>query len=291
MRVLIAGGSGQIGSALIESVPTGYEIVAPDSASLDVSNSDSISRALRSFRPDLLINASGYTTVDKAESDRERAYAVNAHGVGNLAVACQAQQTRLIHLSTDYVFDGSKTSAYTEGDTPNPLNVYGASKLEGERLIAEANPVYLIVRVPWVFSAIRTNFVRTMLRLAPQGNLRVVDDQVGTPCAAEDIAATLWRGANVLQTMSEGCLLHYASTPTTTWHGFAKAIFETALSLGVVNKVPRVEPILSKDYPTPARRPANSLMDSSRLQRLLGVEPPDWRKALGNVLAELGRSG
>lgn len=289
MRVLIAGGSGQVGSALISSAPGGCEIIAPDSKSLDVANAESVSAAFRSFHPELLINASAYTAVDRAESERERAYAINAYGVRNLAVACRTHQTRLIHVSTDYVFDGSKTSAYTEDDTPNPMNVYGASKLEGERLIADANPQYLILRVSWVFSAIGSNFVKTMLRFADRDSVRVVDDQFGTPCAAADIAAALWSSVGAIETTSEGRVLHYASRPPITWYGFAKTIFEMALSLGVVRKIPRVDPIPTSDYPTPAGRPANSLMDSSRLQRLLGREPPDWRDALRTVLLQLAR--
>jgi len=227
--------------------------------------------------------------VDKAESEKERAFAINAVGAGNLAQCCRVHRTRLIHLSTDYVFDGAKSSPYTEDDATGPVNAYGASKLEGERLIAEADPVYLILRVSWVFSSIGSNFVKTMLRFADRETLRVVDDQYGTPCAAADIAAAIWLSAGNLPTTRGGLLLHFSSHPPVTWFGFAKMIFETARSLGMVAKLPRLEAIAAKDYPAAARRPSNSLMDSSRLQRLIGLDPPDWRKSLRKVLEEIMR--
>lgn len=284
-RILITGGSGQVGRALVLSKPADYEVYAPTSAQLDITDAESVSRAFARFRPDLVVNAAAHTAVDKAESERELAFAVNADGAGNVARACRADSVPLIHLSTDYVFDGSSTSPYTEDDRPNPFNVYGESKLAGERQIEGARIPHLILRVSWVFSALGSNFVRTMLKLAPNDTLRVVNDQRGTPCAAADIAATLWRCAANPEAFAG--VLHFASTPPTTWYGLANAIFEIGLELGLIQRAPRVEPISTDQYPTPARRPANSLLDSSRLQSLVGFEPPDWRDSLRSVLATI----
>jgi len=286
-RVLITGGGGQVGNALIASAPPESQIYAPDSSSCDISNPESVQDTFSSFEPELVINAAAYTAVDRAETDRRAAFEVNAEGAGNLARACRVDQTPLIHLSTDYVFDGTGKSAYNEDETTNPLNVYGASKLAGELQIIEAGTPYLILRVSWVFSATRSNFVKTMLGLAGRDTLRVVDDQRGTPCSADDIAEALWLSAERLEMKSARLLLHFSSTPSTTWFGFAKTIFETAASLGIVGRIPHLEPISSDGYPAAARRPANSLLDSSRLQRVVGFQPPDWRDSLRDVLREL----
>lgn len=286
-RVLIAGGSGQIGSALIGSAPSEYEIYAPDSRRLDIKDVGSVANAFADFLPELVINAAAYTAVDKAETERELAFAINAAGAGHLARACQVAQTPLIHLSTDFVFDGTKASAYREDDEPNPLNVYGESKLEGERQIIDAGTPYLILRVSWVFSSAGTNFVKTMLNLAAQDTLRIVDDQSGTPCAAADIAATLWACAKTFETNRVGALMHFSSIPPTTRFGFANAIFEAAEALGIVSRVPQLQRVSTDRYPTAARRPLNTLLDSSRLQQSVAFEPPDWRISLHHVLRKI----
>jgi len=289
-RVLIAGGSGQIGSALISSAPSQYEIYAPDSDYLDITSSESVASAFAEFRPDVVVNAAAFTAVDKAETERELAFAVNAEGPGHLARACRLHRAPLIHLSTDYVFDGTKASAYREEDEPNPMNVYGESKLRGERQIVGAGIPYLILRVSWVFSSVGTNFVKTMLRLATRDLVRVVDDQFGTPCSADDIAEALWRCAARPDIREGERLLHYSSQPTTTWFGFANAIFESAASLGIVPSAPRLEPISTDQYPTAARRPSNSILDSSRFQALLGVPPPGWHASLRRVLLAIAEA-
>ena len=288
-RVLIAGGSGQIGSALISSAPPEYEIYAPNSSRLDIRDAESVANTFARFQPELVINAAAYTAVDKAETERELAFAINADGAGHLARACHVDQMPLLHLSTDYVFDGASAAAYREDDEPNPQNVYGESKLGGERQITGAGIPHLILRVSWVFSSVGTNFVKTMLRLATQDVVRVVDDQFGTPCAADDIAEAMWRCAARRDVCETGRLLHYSSQPPTTWFDFASAIFEDAANLGMLARVPRVEPISTDQYPTSARRPANSILDSSRFQESLGVQPPDWRAALRRVLLALGK--
>jgi dTDP-4-dehydrorhamnose reductase len=288
MRVLLTGGSGQVGKALIGSKPAGYEIIAPDSRTLDVADAASIERTIASSKPAVVINAAAYTRVDLAESETAAAHAINADGAGNLGRACRSNQIPLVHLSTDYVFDGTNASSYVESDSPNPLNVYGKSKLAGERQIAESGASHLILRVSWVFSAGGSNFVKTMLGLADRDSLRVVDDQRGTPCAACDIAQAIWRSVPHLNQRGSRLLMHFASSPPTTWFGFANAIFDTAMELGVLRRRPRVDPIPSADYPTVARRPSNSVLDSTTLQEFLGCRSPDWRTSLRDVLRELG---
>jgi dTDP-4-dehydrorhamnose reductase len=289
-RVLITGGSGQVGTALIASASAQFEIFAPSSDELDISDARSVGRVFDQFCPNLVINAAAHTAVDRAESERDLAFAINADGAGHVARACKLGRTPLIHLSTDYVFDGTKESAYAEADPPNPVSIYGASKLAGERQIEDAQTPYLILRVSWVFSPIGTNFVKTMLRLSANETLRVVDDQRGTPWWAADIARAIWLSANRVETVVTGRVLHFASHPATTWFGFATEIFETALASGVITRIPRVEPISTAEYATAARRPANSLLDSAPLQRLVGMEAPDWRVSLRDVIQEIAKA-
>lgn len=288
--VLVIGASGQVGRELVLSAPSNYELVAPASREFDIRDAQSVAKVFDRIRPDLVINAAAYTAVDKAESERESAFATNADGAGNVARACSPHATPLIHLSTDYVFDGRRTSAYREDDPTNPINVYGESKLAGERQIRDARIPGLILRVSWVYGVAGSNFVKTMLRLASQNVVRVVDDQFGTPCAAADIAEAVWRYAARADLREGGRLLHYSSQPPTTWFGFAKAIFETAAALQLVGHVPQVDPISTDQYPTSATRPSNSILDSSQFQRLIGVEAPDWRDSLRRVLLALRES-
>jgi dTDP-4-dehydrorhamnose reductase len=286
-RVLILGGSGQVGRALAAAVAAGHSIAAPDSKQLDIADARSVADTFARYRPQLVINAAAYTAVEQAETEPERAFAVNATGAANLARACSAARIPLLQLSTDYVFDGSSATAYNEDDRPNPLNVYGKSKLAGEHEVVASGSAHVILRVSWVFSAVGTNFVKTMLSRATQSVVGVVDDQHGTPCAASDIARVLWLAATRLDLANTRLLLHFASTPPTTWFGFANAIFDRALALGVLQHAPRVEAISTAEYPTRARRPANSLLNATRMQKLLGIEAPDWRESLDVVLREL----
>ena len=287
-RVLVTGGSGQVGREILLSAPRDAEVFAPGSDELDIRNTASVADAFARLQPQLVINAAAYTAVDKSESEPELAFAVNGDGAGNVARACAMRAIPLIHLSTDYVFDGKSRVAYRETDTPNPLGVYGNSKLEGERQIRQVSTPSLILRVSWVFGATGSNFVKTMLKLATQDVVRVVDDQFGTPCAAADIAAALWCIAARPDVLEDNRLLHFSSTPVSTWFGFAKAIFETAAAFGVVPRAPQLVPITTDQYPTSARRPTNSVLDSSQLQHLLGMSAPDWRTSLELVLRAFG---
>lgn len=280
--VLLTGGSGQVGSALRRSVPGGIDLRAPTSAELDITDADAVRATVEEIRPQVVINAAAYTNVDRAEDDEASAFAVNASGPAALASACAAADATLVHLSTDYVFNGQKGSPYREADRPDPANVYGASKLEGERAIAERLERHIIVRVSWVFSEIGSNFVKTMLQLADRGELGVVADQRGTPCPATSIARCIW---NIVERLDEFAgTYHFRTRPEVSWHEFACRIFAEYGALHPAESLPDVLPITSAEYPTRAVRPENSVLDGTRLEKALGVAPPDWRVALKNVV-------
>jgi len=259
------------------------------------STSPSVRRSSPRWRAStrIVINAAAYTAVDRAESEPEAAWADNCTGPANLAASCHDARVPLIHLSTDYVFDGTKIGAYREDDPVNPLGVYGKSKEAGDRAVRGALPRHVILRTAWVYSAHGSNFVKTMLRLAvdPQPTerpvlLRVVADQTGSPTSAADIAAAI--GAIVQQIAAGNTswgTYHFAGGGAVTWHGLAEAIFELASPWR--GPPPLVEAIATADYPTPARRPANSVLDCSRIGAAFGIVPRPWRAALAEVIREL----
>lgn len=274
MRILLTGPSGQVGAALLEALPRLGEVVAASRAGLDLASPDSIRRAVRDARPEVIVNAAAYTAVDKAESERDAAFAANAIAPGVLGEEAERAGALLVHYSTDYVFDGAKPAPYIEEDEPNPINVYGASKLAGERAIAASGCRHLILRTSWVYGPRGRNFYLTMLRLAKERpELRVVDDQVGAPTSSLEIA----RATATL--LGKGAQGHYHMTAAgeTSWCGFARAILSRAgLATPVV-------PIATADYPTPARRPRNSRLDCSRLRADFGVVLAPWEEALAEV--------
>ncbi len=288
-RVLIAGGSGQVGSALRASAPPGVEIQAPSSKEMDICRQSSVDAVIETVLPDLVINAAAYTQVERAEDESERARAINAAGAGNLAAACAVRGCPLIHLSTDYVFDGSLGRPYRENDTTSPLNVYGASKLEGERAVRAALDRHLILRVSWVFSATGSNFVKTMLGLSHRDEVRVVADQRGTPCGASAIAAAVWRIADRLATAPAYGTYHFATSPPTSWHGFAEAVYAACREANPAGSIPTVVAIPTSAWPTRAERPLNSVLSGSRLAADYGISPPDWREEVRSVVIELMR--
>lgn len=285
-RLIVTGAGGQVGTELVRLTPSpGWEILGFTRAEADIADPAAIARLIEGA--DILVNAAAYTAVDKAEEEREAAYRINATAPGLLAEACAARGIPLVHISTDYVFDGSKAGAYLPDDPVAPLGVYGASKEEGERLVRAALPQHVILRTSWVYAAHGRNFVKTMLRLgAERDSLRVVSDQHGAPTAAGDIAAALLAIAERLLAGSTAYgTYHYSAAGLTSWHGLAEAIFE--LSEPHLGKRPTVEPIPTSAYPTPARRPANSALDCN--STLAAFSPPrrDWRAALADVLAEI----
>lgn len=286
--ILIAGGRGQVGSEFAALGTNHVTCISLSSSELNICLPDSINSALDIHKPDALINAAAYTAVDKAETEIEAAYALNRDGAEQLALACSARDIPLLHISTDYVFNGKKHGAYVESDPTDPQGVYGESKLAGEKAIQQNCAKHIILRVSWVFGQYGNNFVKTMLRLAAdRDELGVVADQHGAPTSAKSIAQTLLALAesSIQRTDFPWGLYHLPSHPRTNWHEFAEVIFAQASEIGLLKKVPAVNPIATSDYPTPAARPANSAMGSDK--PLAEIAACDWQKELSNVLAAL----
>ena len=283
MRVAVFGAGGQVGSALARvGAQRNISIIGFDRNEGDITNAQAIEAALGRARAGVAINAAAYTAVDKAESEPDRAMAINRDGAAILARAGHASGTKLIHISTDYVFDGSKTAAYVEDDPISPLGVYGRSKAEGEHAVRAAMPGAVIVRTAWVYGLEGANFVKTMLRLGTEREvLRVVGDQRGCPTFADDLADALLTIAAKLSPAAAGTY-HIAGAGQATWHGFAQAIFARAARSG--RKTPRLEPISTVEYPTPARRPANSVLNCAKAKRVFGVELGGWDEGLSRML-------
>jgi dTDP-4-dehydrorhamnose reductase len=291
MKLLVLGAGGQVGRELCRRQwPAGYRLAAFDRGDVDIIREESIATAMHRERPDIVVNAAAYTAVDRAESEPDAAWAVNCSGPALLAAACRGAAIPLIHISTDYVFDGSKPGPYREDDPVNPLGVYGRSKEAGDRALRGALAERVILRTAWVYSAHGHNFVKTMLRLAGERPvLRVVADQIGSPTSAADIAAAI---ATVVQRIAAGQgqwgTFNFTGAGAVTWHGFAETIFDLAEPWR--GPAPRVEAITTTDYPTPARRPANSVLDCSRIGEAFGITPRPWRAALAEVIQELYES-
>jgi len=288
--VLVIGGSGQLARALARQPSiAGHPIRCLGRADLDATDPAALEAALRAAGPLAIINAAAYTAVDKAESDQAAAQALNAGLPGALAAHAAAHDLPLIHVSTDYVFDGTGTRPYREDDPIAPLGVYGASKAEGERLVRHAGARHLILRTAWVWSEDGHNFVKTMLRLGREREeVRVVADQRGSPTYAGDLAAaiaTLTANALTAPAGLAWGTYHLTNRGETTWHGFAAAIFAEAAAAGL--KTPRLTAITTADYPTPARRPAYSVLDTTAAERRLGVAMPDWRISLATAFPKV----
>jgi dTDP-4-dehydrorhamnose reductase len=291
MRIVVTGKAGQIARSLQERGSAfGATVVPIGRPELDLAAPTAVADKLAAVEPDLIVSAAAYTAVDKAESERELAFAVNAGGPRALAEAAAVLGVPVIHISTDYVFDGSKPEPWTEDDTPAPVSVYGASKLAGEEAVLAASPNNIVVRIGWVYSPFGSNFAKTILRLAGErATLRVVADQVGGPTSALDIAdGVLTMARNVLAEPAQRDLrglFHMAPEGTATWADFAEAICDWLREARGRNVA--VERIASAEYPTPARRPANSRLDARRLATLHGVRLPSWRTSLPIVLNRL----
>ena len=285
MKVLITGGNGQLGRALSATAPAGAEITSHHSDALDITHGESVRAVVGQLRPDLILNAAAYTAVDKAEADEAAALAVNATAVGLLADAARDVGARFVHVSTDFVFDGTSGIPYAPDATPSPLGAYGRTKLAGERA---AGTDALIVRTAWVYAPTGGNFVRTMLRvMAERPEVRVVADQIGTPTYAPGLAAALWSMADKRVTG----IHHYTDAGVASWYDFAVAIQEEALAAGLLDKAVPVIPIATADYPTPARRPPHSVLDKASTFAALGGPTPHWRDNLRVMIAEIKRNG
>lgn len=293
MRILVCGAGGQVGRELVDRAPDfGLQALARTRQQLDISSREQVLREIQQQRPGLIINAAAYTHVDNAEIHAEQAYAVNRDGARNLAEAAAQAGIALLHLSTDYVFAGDARQPYRETDSPAPTGVYGASKWAGEQAIAACLPAHLILRTSWVYGVHGHNFVKTMLRLGRQRDaLGVVSDQFGCPTQAGSIANVLLELASRYRRQGSLAwgLYHYSGKPSCSWYDFASEIFRQAQPLGLLERQPRLTPITTAQYPTPAQRPAWSVLDCSRFEATFGLAARDWRSDLAEVLAELSR--
>jgi len=285
MRILVFGANGQVGTEL-RAIDWGNDtLIALGRDQADLSVAGDAASAIDKEKPDLVINASAYTAVDQAENEPELAMAVNGAAPGEMAQACVKRNIPLIHISTDYVFDGSKSGAYVEDDPVNPMGAYGRSKEAGERAVREILDRHIILRTAWVFSAHGQNFVKTMLRLgAERDELGIIDDQHGCPSAAAEIAGAIEviaRRITAGEDISWGTY-HFCGAGETTWFGLAKAIFKMAGPQ--MTKQPMVKPITTDDYPLPAKRPANSVLDCTKIEVTFGIQPQPWRDGLADVI-------
>ena len=289
MKVLVLGSNGQLGFELMRANwAPGTDVVGLPYPEFDVTRPGDVETAVATHAPDLLVNATAHTAVDKAESEVALSFAINRDGPGAMAAACAARGIPVIHVSTDYVFDGTKDGIYTEDDPINPLGVYGASKAAGEEAVRAAMPNHVILRTSWVYSAYGNNFVKTMLRLGQEREeMRVVADQHGSPTAAADLAAAIVQIAQTIENTGAAAwgTYHLTGSGYTTWHEFAEHIFRRLEER--TGKRPRLTAIATADYPTPARRPANSRLDCRRAKERLGVACPPWQESVDRVIDEL----
>lgn len=296
MRILLVGGNGQVGHELRRSLASLGEVVVTtrngeleDGSALacDLMQPGALAAVVREARPDIVVNATAYTAVDKAESESDAAFCVNAAAVAELAQECATHGIPLIHYSTDYVFDGQGKRPYLPDDATSPLGVYGASKLAGEEAIRASGGQHLILRTAWVYGLHSHNFLKTMLRVGGERDeLRVVSDQIGSPTPAWLIADVT---AQILQKgIGKGGTHHLVSTGQTSWHGFAEAIFDEAVVAGKLQRRPAVHAIATSEYPTPAQRPAWSVLDTGSLRQAYGIDLPDWREALHRTFSTAG---
>ncbi len=294
-KILITGDGGQLAWELCQTQPQNLECLFLGVAELDITNEMAVKKAIEGYQPDIVINAAAYTAVDKAETDQETAYAVNDLGSEYLAKACKVIGAKLVHISTDFVFDGTQTTPYKGNEIPNPINVYGASKLAGERKVQDilaGNAI--IIRTAWVYSCNGNNFVKTMLRLMNEKEqLGIVYDQVGTPTWANGLAKVIWALIERPEvfTEKETPIINWTDAGVASWYDFAVAIQELALEKGMLNKEIPISAIPASNYPTPAKRPSFSVIDKSSAETLSGVNTIHWRKQLDAMLNQLKELG
>lgn len=287
MRILLTGGEGQLGTELIAQAPRfGVEFVAPPLAQMDLTRPTELDATWDAARPEAVINAAAYTAVDRAEVEPETAFAINAAAPARIAARCAAEGIPLVHISTDYVFDGCRREPYREEDPVAALGVYGRSKAEGEAAVRAALDRHVIVRTAWLYSAHCANFVKTVMRLVGERDeLRIVDDQTGSPTCAEDLAAALL-GIAVRRGTTPWGTYHYCGAGVTSWCGLARHVLDTMVARGRIRGY-RLVPIATADYPTPARRPAYSVLDCGRIERAFGVVRPPWQAGVEKTVDRL----
>jgi dTDP-4-dehydrorhamnose reductase len=292
MNVLVVGCLGQVGSCLVNQYRAKPEInlLAVDRNQLDITDQSAVLRCVAEFKPAVIINAAAHTAVDKAEQEQDLSYAINCDGPRYLAEAAAQVNAMILHISTDYVFAGDKDGTYRENDTTAPQGVYGASKLAGEIAVAQACSRHIILRTAWVFGEQGNNFVKTMLRLAKtRDSLGIVGDQFGGPTYAGDIATALVTIAEQMvaqtETFTAYGIYHFSGLPQVSWSEFARAIFDKGQAAGVIPATPAITSLTTAEYPTAAKRPANSKLDTSKISAQFGIQASDWRAALNNIHA------
>lgn len=290
MRVLVTGCKGQVGHCLEEILSNAENVAlwAVDREELDITSHKAVNEAVKAFKPTVIINAAAHTAVDKAEQEIELSYAINRDGPKFLAEAAQGIGAAILHISTDYVFEGNKEGEYVEDDTTNSQGVYGASKLAGEIAVAESCDRHVILRTAWVFGEHGNNFVKTMLRLARAHNeISIVGDQFGGPTYASDIAKTLVKIAKHISNGEpvEYGVYHYSGLPHVSWYEFADRIFDNAVEQGILRNKPTLSSITTEQYPTPAKRPSNSKLSTKKIGEAFAIQASDWVKALKNIKA------
>lgn len=286
LKVALTGANGQLGYQLAKKLADKVTLLALDRASLDIANKAQVEQTLLAFAPDVIINAAAYTAVDKAEQEQELAKAINETGPKNLAKVAAKLDAVLIHVSTDYVFDGQSDKPYVETDATNPQSIYGQTKLNGEQAVVKYCAKHLILRTAWVFAEHGNNFVKTMLRLAQsRPELGVVADQIGGPTYAGDIAEAIISMVSQLSAENEQRygVYHYSGMPYVSWHQFACSIFQHAVQQQLIVQAPKVNSITAAQYPTPARRPAFSMLNCSKIEQRFSVMPANWQAALNNL--------
>lgn len=286
-KVLLIGAKGQVGQELQVTLPQLGEVISIGREELDLTNSEKISQLIREIHPDYLVNAAAYTAVDKAETEPDLAYSINAIAPKIMAEAAEKIKAKFLHISTDYVFDGRKNTPYLETDLTNPLGVYGQSKLRGEEEIKTVNSQAIILRTAWVYGSYgKSNFVKTMLRLGKEREeLKVVVDQVGSPTWAKDIATAITH--LLINVDNPAGIYNFTNSGVASWFDLTKAIFEEAKISGIPLKIQRVIPITTAEYPTPAVRPAYSVLSGQKISQQLGYIPPYWRDSLKAMLNQL----
>ncbi|HEY4956142.1 MAG TPA: dTDP-4-dehydrorhamnose reductase [Gemmatimonadaceae bacterium] len=290
MRAVITGAGGQLARELARSAPHNIEVHSLDRATCDITERSTIQKVLGKLEPDVVINAAAFTAVDQAETERELAFAVNEGGARNVAEVCAAVGATVVQVSTDFVFDGTRSTPYPVDASPAPINVYGASKLAGEEAVRASGASYVILRCGWLYSAMPGNFLTKMLgHMQSHRSLRVVDDQVGVPTTAGDVAQVIWWCAGATLSVKNS-VLHWASAGSASRYEFAVAIQELALEAGLLDVTDAIVPIKTSEISLPARRPQYSVLDASVTWRAMGRTPPHWRVPLANTIAGMARS-
>ena len=285
MRILVLGAGGQLGRALVRAAPQPHEVIAMTRSQLDIADASAVCGIARQFNPEWIVNAAAYTAVDLAEDQPAQANAINDTAVGLLAEAASSASGRLLHVSTDFVFDGTANRAYLPGDAPRPLSVYGASKLAGELKAIRGGCAAIVLRSSWVYASTGRNFVLTMLKLMREREqVRVVGDQIGSPTWANGLAHAVW---GLIDGQAPAGIYHWSDLGVSSWYDFAVAIQDEALERGLLERAASIVPIATAEYPTRARRPSFSVLDTSATRALLAVPAMHWRHGLRMMLDEL----